>query len=133
MPSLYRAPRSWHEAVLRLAVLGTFVGHGTLCFTLRADWAGFLTYWGVSLEAAQRLMPVIGALDWLIGLSALVRPVPVLLLYGAGWAFLAALMRPLTGQSWLEFVERAANWGAPLALWLLVRYSGVSSKSRRLA
>jgi hypothetical protein len=118
---LFRRPKTLPEAVLRLAVAGTFIGHGTLCFTLRADWAGFLVFWGIPLTTAKTLMPLIGLIDWVVGLTALLRPVSALLLYAAFWAFAAALMRPITGQSWLEFVERAANWGAPLALWLLLR------------
>lgn len=120
---LFQRPKGAVDAVLRLAVCGTFLGHGTLCFTLRPDWAGFITFWGLPMQTALTLMPIIGVIDWLVGLSVLLHPLRPVLLYAALWAFLTALMRPLTGQPWVEFVERSANWGAPLALyfWLALR------------
>ncbi len=45
-----------------------------------------------------------------------------LLIYATIWAFCTALMRPLSGGEWLDFIERSANWAAPLAL--LFFYNG---------
>lgn len=114
---LYHAPHSPLEWLLRLGVCGTFLGHGLVCFGYPPAWVPFLTFWGIDPGTAHRLFPLIGSVDVLIACVALVRPIGPLLLYAALWAFLAALMRPLTGLGWLPFVERAANWLMPLALW----------------
>ena len=54
-----------------------------------------------------------------VGLAAvaLIRPIPIVILYAAIWGFLTALARPFSGvtEIW-DFVERWANWGVPLAL-----------------
>jgi hypothetical protein len=42
------------------------------------------------------------------------------------WGLLTALMRPLTGESWFELVERGANYGMPLALLVLSGWGGRS-------
>jgi len=39
----------------------------------------------------------------------------------AVWGFWTALVRPLVGMSWLDFVERGANWATPLALYFFYR------------
>jgi hypothetical protein len=37
----------------------------------------------------------------------------------AVWGLMTAWLRPLTGESWFELVERGANFGMPLALLVL--------------
>ncbi len=107
------------EWILRLGVFLTFTGHGSYALMVRAEWLSYLTTVGFSLAQARILMPLIGALDILIAFTVLLRPVRVALLWAAIWAFSTALIRPLSGLSWLEFIERGANWGAPLALlWM---------------
>ena len=111
------------ELILRIGVFGTFLGHGLYAFGQKVDWIPFLTFWGISEKISLQLMPVIGVIDIVVALIVLVRPWKPVLLYAVLWAFLTALMRPLTGQGILEFVERSANWAAPLALYfyLLIR------------
>jgi hypothetical protein len=70
---------------------------------------------GFSPEAARQVMPLIGAVDLSVALLVLVRPVRGVFLWATCWAFAAALIRPLSGEPLLEFVERAAFWAAPLA------------------
>jgi hypothetical protein len=60
-------------------------------------------------------MPVVGAVDIALGIVALFRPMPAALLYMAAWGSWTALLRPLTGEGWWEFLERAGNIGVPLA------------------
>jgi len=38
----------------------------------------------------------------------------------AFWGFRTALLRPIVGEPIWDFIERWANWGAPLALLLLI-------------
>jgi hypothetical protein len=107
--------------ILRIAVFGTFLGHGIVALKQNPDWVPFLTFWGISEKAAFSLMIAIGILDILIAVSTLLRPNRYILAYATFWAFITALMRPLTGITVWAFIERASNWGAPLALLLLRR------------
>lgn len=43
--------------------------------------------------------------------------------------FLTALARPLAGQPIWDFVERWANWGAPLSLYLLYSQEEATKKT----
>lgn len=88
----------------------------------KADWIGWISQMiGVSAQTATTLLLLIGIADVVMALIVLVRPVRPLLLWMALWGFWTALVRPLVGQSWLDFVERSANWAAPLALYYFYR------------
>lgn len=112
------------EWLLRIGVFGIFFGHGMYAFQVQPQWIEYLTFWGLSADQAQTIMPAIGIFDILIALVSLIRPWPPLLLYATFWAFMAALMRPLTGTEIWAFVERAGNWVVPLSLYLLMQDSG---------
>ena len=56
-----------------------------------------------------------------LALHVLVRPLPPLVGWMAFWGLFTGTLRPLTGGMLVEFVERGANFGAPLALLLLLR------------
>jgi hypothetical protein len=47
-------------------------------------------------------------------------PRPFVLLYMAVWALWTALLRPLSGEPVFETLERASNYGVPLAMLLLI-------------
>jgi hypothetical protein len=111
----YEARRRWTSWVLRIAVAGTFLGHGLYAVTVRPSWIAYLMTVGFSAEAARQVMPLIGVIDISVALLVLVRPVRGVFLWATCWAFAAAMIRPLSGESVLEFVERAALWAAPLA------------------
>jgi phosphohistidine phosphatase SixA len=64
-------------------------------------------------------MPIIGVVDIAIGLTVLISPRPAALLYMVVWAFWTAALRPLTGDSVFELLERAGNYGVPFAMLLL--------------
>ncbi len=106
--------------LLRVAVFGTFIGHGLFAITVNPSWVPYLEFWGFSSDQAENLMPIIGGLDILIGLIILIKPSKYVIMYAIAWAFLTALMRPIVGESWLAFIERAANWGAPAALYAIL-------------
>ncbi len=108
------------ELVLRVGIFGTYLGHGIFAFYQKVDWIPFLTFWGFTEKSALQVMPFIGIVDLMVATIVLIRPLRSVLLYAALWAFLTALMRPLTGQGILEFIERSANWAAPLALLLIL-------------
>lgn len=106
------------EWLLRIGVAGEFIGHGLLAIGGKADWIGWISQMiGVNTGTATTLLLLVGIADVIMALIVLVRPVRPILLWMALWGFWTALVRPLVGQSWLDFVERSANWAAPLALY----------------
>lgn len=109
--------------VLRIAVFGEFFGHGVLALGGKAQWIAWIEQMlRVDTALATNLLLIIGALDVALAIIVLVHPLRPALLWMTFWGFATALMRPLVGESWLDFVERWANWGAPLALYLLLSY-----------
>ncbi|HEV7993178.1 MAG TPA: hypothetical protein VGP25_15240 [Gemmatimonadaceae bacterium] len=102
--------------VLRLAVAACFVGHGAFGVIGKSDWLPFFQLVGIGPSAAWWLMLLIGGLDIAVGLSMLVAPLPATLLYAAAWTLWTAALRPLSGLSVWELVERAGNYGVPIAL-----------------
>lgn len=116
------------EWILRIGVAGEFIGHGVLAILGKADWikwAEKLT--GFDTSTATTFMLVVGLMDVLLAIIVLTRPMKPLLLWMAFWGFWTALVRPLvatpafSGTSILDFVERFANWAAPLALYFLYK------------
>jgi hypothetical protein len=110
------------EWLLRVGVAGEFIGHGFLAIGGKADWIGWISQLtGVDTATATTLLLAIGIMDVIMALIVLAKPIRPLLLWMAFWGFWTALVRPLVGQSWLDFIERFANWAAPLALYYFYR------------
>ncbi len=106
--------------VLRVSVAGEFIGHGVFALQGKADWVQWISQLtGVGVEQSAQLLWLVGLMDVALALLILVRPVRAALLWMAFWGFWTALVRPLVGLPVWDFVERWANWGAPLALLLL--------------
>jgi hypothetical protein len=74
---------------------------------------------GTSPEMSLTLLWWVGISDVIVALVVLARPINAVLLWAVFWGFWTALVRPLVGAGWLDFVERSANWAAPLALLLM--------------
>lgn len=103
--------------ILRIAVAGEFIGHGVLALNGKADWLKWISQLtGATPDTAVTLLTLIGISDLLVALIVLVKPVRIVLLWAAIWGFWTALLRPIVGQEIWDFIERFANWGAPLAL-----------------
>ena len=103
------------EWLLRIGVAGEFLGHGMLAIQGKKDWIGWIgDMLKVSPETATTLLLLIGLMDVLVAIIVLVKPVRPILLW-------AALVRPIIGQPIWDFIERSANWAAPLALFYLYR------------
>lgn len=106
--------------ILRIGVAGEFIGHGLLAVSGKADWVSWIQKFGVADPLlAKQLLLAIGIIDVIAAFIMLIRPFPAILLGATLWAFWTALVRPLVGVGWLDFVERSANWAAPLALLFL--------------
>ena len=104
------------EYILRIAIFMTFFGHGYLALMGNVSWLVYLETAGISVENGMKIMPVIGALDILIAVIILFKPYRYIIVWMVLWAFSTALIRPLSGEPIWAFIERGANWGAPLAL-----------------
>jgi hypothetical protein len=105
---------------LRLGASACFIGHGAFGIITKAAWVPYFAVAGIPSEVAYALMPVVGAVDIFMGLTVLFSPRPIVLLYMAVWAAWTALLRPLAGEPVFETLERAGNYGVPLAMLLLV-------------
>lgn len=106
--------------VLRIVVAGEFIGHGVFALQIKEGWIQYFTALGFSAEMATTVLPLIGIMDIVVAIIILVRPVPIVLLWMVFWGLWTALLRPLAGEPIWDFVERSANWGAPLALLILI-------------
>jgi len=128
-PSVYRVPAAarWRTLpivhklhwLLRLGVIGCFIGHGAYGFIIKGAWVPYFGVVGIDRTWAYRLMPWIGAMDVSLGLTMAVVPLRVVLLHLTVWGTWTAALRPLSGDSVWEFVERAGNYGVPLAFLVL--------------
>ncbi len=105
------------EWILRLGLFGEFVGHGVFAWQLKPRFLEMLAAMtGITGNLANTLMRTIGAVDILVGVLAIVKPIRIVLIYAAVWGFATALARPVAGDPIWDFVERWPNWALPLAL-----------------
>lgn len=110
--------------VLRTGVALCFIGHGCYGILTKAAWLPYFEVVGIGESTAWLLMPWVGAMDIVIGFLAFVWPCRALFAWAAGWAFWTALLRPLAGQGWPEFLERAGNYGVPVAILVATGLTG---------
>lgn len=107
--------------VLRVAIAGEFIGHGVFALQGKKTWIEWFSIFGISdAGLATNLLLLIGITDIALAILVLIKPMPIALLWMAIWGFWTALIRPIVGEPIWDFVERWANWGAPLALLLLI-------------
>jgi hypothetical protein len=119
---------------LRTASAMCFIGHGAFGIITKPSWCNYFAVFGVGHALAFKLMPLVGMVDILLGISLLVYPLRVVAGWLVCWALITASLRPLSGESAAELIERAGNFGAPLALLLLstpatqaLRFPGIHS------
>src|SRR4051812_6030267 len=105
---------------LRIGASACFIGHGAFGVITKAAWLPYFAVMGIPPDVAYTLMPVIGTVDIVMGIAVLLSPRPIVLLYMSVWALWTSLLRPLTGEPAFEAMERAGNYGVPLALLLLL-------------
>lgn len=106
------------EWVLKIGVAGEFVGHGVFAIQGKKDWIGWIDRLLNTGDAtAATLLMIVGIIDIAIALIVLFRPVNWVLLWAAFWGLWTALVRPMMGLPVWDFIERFANWAAPLALY----------------
>ena len=106
---------------LRFASAMCFVGHGCFGIITKKIWLNYFAVFGINSVIAYKLMPVLGTVDILLGISLLVYPTRAVISWLIVWGLVTAVLRPLSGEPFMEMVERAGNYGAPMALLLLCR------------
>ena len=105
--------------ILRVGAALCFIGHGAFGFITKTAWVPYFAVVGIPEPLAWRLMPLVGAVDVTVGMMVLFAPRRFALGYMGGWALWTALLRPLSGEPFFETLERAGNYGVPLALLLM--------------
>ena len=109
------------EWILRISVAGEFIGHGVFAIQGKKAWIDWFSTFGISDSGtATQLLFLVGVADIALANLILIKPIRLALLWMAFWGFWTALLRPIVGEPIWDFIERWANWGAPLALLLLV-------------
>ena len=109
---------------LRVASAMCFIGHGCFGIIGKPIWCNYFAVIGVGHELAYKLMPVVGTIDILLGVLIALYPVRIALIWLVCWGIITAALRPLSGEPFAEFIERAGNFGAPLSLLLLYPGNG---------
>ena len=110
--------------ILRIAAAMCFIGHGIFGIITKPIWCNYFGVFGIGPDIAYQLMPVVGTIDILMGLSLLFYPVRAVAGWLVIWGIVTASLRPLSGEPFAELIERAGNFGAPLALLLLAGNPG---------
>lgn len=117
--ALILSPEQKTHFTLRTAVAMCFIGHGAFGIITKPIWCNYFAVFGIGHDLAYRLMPLVGGVDILLGVIMLVFPVRAIAGWLVLWGFATALLRPLSGEPFAEFIERAGNFGAPLAFLFL--------------
>lgn len=104
---------------LRVAAAMCFIGHGAFGIIGKEVWCNYFLVFGIGKPMAHQLMPLLGGVDILMGLSILIYPVRAVIAWLVVWGAITAMLRPLSGEPFEEFIERAGNYGVPLVLLIL--------------
>src|SRR4051794_36093279 len=74
---------TWDEArarrvqwCLRIGASACFIGHGAFGVITKAAWIPYFAVAGIPPDAAYTIMPVIGAVDIVMGIAVLLSPRP---------------------------------------------------------
>ena len=106
------------DTILKIGLALTFIGHGYFALNGRMAWLEYIAFFGFSLDTAKNLLPIIGGLDMLVAVGILTIKHPLIFLWCTLWTFTTAILRPLTGESWFEFIERGSFYGVSLFLYI---------------
>ena len=104
---------------LRIVSALCFIGHGSFGIITKQIWCNYFAVFGIGHDTAYTLMPYVGVIDICMGILILVYPLRLIVGWLVVWGAVTAFLRPLSGEPFAEFIERAGNYGAPLALLLL--------------
>jgi hypothetical protein len=105
--------------LFRLGILMEFLGHGLAGLSLKEGWIRYFAVFGFDRPAILTLMPIVGTIDISLGILGFVSPRRWALVWCAFWGLMTATLRPLAGESFWEILDRAGNFGGPLAFLVL--------------
>jgi hypothetical protein len=117
--SLSRPEVSILEAILRVVTAAAFIGHGAFGAVMAKEaWFGYFGAVGINAATVEvaSLIPLVGWFEIALGVFILVKPICAVLLGMVLWKVGIEFLRPLAGEPMWEFIERASNMIAPLAL-----------------
>ena len=114
--------------IFRIACAMCFIGHGAFGIITKAVWCNYFGVFGIGPDVAYQLMPLVGMMDITFGTLLLIYPLRVAAGWLVVWGLFTALLRPLSGESFGEFFERAGNYGAPFILLLVSGAGGLTLK-----
>lgn len=118
------------EFIFRIGICFTFLGHGFYALIGKKEWIPLVQAFGFSEEAAQIILPIVGVMDIIVGVSILLKPFKAVIIWAAFWAFIAALSRPLSGMDLLEMIERSSNWALPLVFLIYLSQKNKSTNGK---
>ena len=75
---------------LRFASAMCFIGHGCFGIITKQIWCNYFAVFGIGHDMAYQLMPVVGTVDVLMGISLLFYPTRVILTWLVIWGFITA-------------------------------------------
>jgi len=104
---------------LRFAAALCFIGHGAFGIITKEIWCNYFAVFGIDKANAYHLMPWVGSFDIICGIAMLVYPMRIVPIWLVVWGLITAFLRPMSGEPFGEFIERAGNYGAPFCLLLL--------------
>ena len=113
---------------LRFAAAMCFIGHGAFGIITKKIWLNYFAVFGIGPVMGYHLMPWLGAIDILLGITLLAYPTRAVLLWLVAWGVITASLRPFSGEHFAEMIERAGNYGAPLTLLILSGFGGKKIK-----
>lgn len=114
---------------LQIACAMCFIGHGCFGIITKEIWTNYFAVFGIGHQLSFTLMPYVGSMDILCGLLILFYPIRGVVIWLVAWGFITALLRPISGEPFPEFLERFGNFGAPLAL--LISYGNVGQHCKK--
>ncbi len=93
---------------LRLASAMCFIGHGAFGIITKPIWCNYFAVFGIGHDLAYRLMPVVGTMDILLGLSLLLVPMRMVLAWLLFWGMMTAFASPPFGRT-VRRIHRAGR------------------------
>ena len=103
-----------------------FLGHGAAGISLKEGWVRYFAVFGFDRQTTFFLMPIVGAIDISLAILGFVSPRRWALVWCAFWGLMTASLRPLSGESVWEVLDRAGNYGGPLAFLVLSGFPRVA-------
>ena len=99
--------------LLRLGVIGCFIGHGAYGFITKEAWVPYFGVVGIDRAWAYRLMPWVGVMDVSLGLIMAVVPLRIVMLHLIVWGSLDGGAATTLGRFSVGVLRTSGQlWGA---------------------